>query len=129
MSAPTTVVIVDDSADVRYLLACALQDDGRFTVVGEADSPAVAAELVQDTRPALVIVDLDLGTRETGTSLIRTIRDDGHTGTVAMVTSSSNESAHGHAIDAGADVVIEKKQMGQPMLDELAAAVAVQTML
>lgn len=52
------VLIVDDSADVRQMLALMLGASGRFEVVGEARNGREGVELAGRLRPDVVLLDL-----------------------------------------------------------------------
>lgn len=52
------VVVVDDALDIRILVRMILTNDGRFEVVGEAADGVEALEVVGDTEPDLVLMDL-----------------------------------------------------------------------
>ena len=54
------VVVLDDSAICRVQLAHFLQAEGDIEVVGEAGNGEHAQEIVQQTRPHLLIVDLQM---------------------------------------------------------------------
>src|SRR3954451_20275578 len=54
----TRVVVVDDIADLRWLLRAALNTDGRFDVVGEASDGQEAVSVVKLTQPDVVVLDL-----------------------------------------------------------------------
>lgn len=54
----TRVVVVDDVADIRWLLRAALNADGRFEVVGEAGDGRECVEVVKLTRPDVAVIDL-----------------------------------------------------------------------
>ena len=54
----TTVVVVDDVADIRWLLRAALNADGRFEVVGEAGDGRQGVDVVKLTRPHVAVIDL-----------------------------------------------------------------------
>ena len=112
------VAIVDDSDDVRFLLATAMQVDGRFAVVGEAQSAAEGLELVAELRPDLVLIDLQLGDQD-GTALIRALRDRGEAAVISVVTASTAPGALEAAMAAGADSVHNKMSMTTTMADEL----------
>jgi DNA-binding NarL/FixJ family response regulator len=55
----TSLVIVDDYAPFRHYLRMLLDGDG-FEVVGEADHAAAAVSVVSETRPQLVLLDVQL---------------------------------------------------------------------
>lgn len=54
----TRVVVVDDVADIRWLLCTALDADGRFEVVGEASDGREGVDVVRLTRPNVAVIDL-----------------------------------------------------------------------
>jgi DNA-binding NarL/FixJ family response regulator len=54
----TRVVVVDDVADIRWLLRAALNADGRFEVVGEAGDGRECVDVVKLTRPDVAVIDL-----------------------------------------------------------------------
>jgi DNA-binding NarL/FixJ family response regulator len=56
----TTVVVVDDVADIRWLLRAALDADGRFEVVGEAGDGREGVAVVELTRPDVAVIDLQM---------------------------------------------------------------------
>jgi two-component system chemotaxis response regulator CheB len=60
MSAPLTVVVVDDSAVQRRFLRGAIDAAPDFDVVGEARNGKEAVALVDRLRPRAVVMDLDL---------------------------------------------------------------------
>ncbi len=117
------VVVVDDSSDVRYLLATILEKDGRFEVVGEACDAAEAITVVAVVQPELVLVDLQLDGPD-GTWLISELRNAGVDAALAVVTGSALQREHDAAMAAGADSVHGKMSMTTTMTDDLAAIVA-----
>jgi len=54
----TRVVVVDDVADIRWLLRAALNADGRFEIVGEAGDGREGVDIVKLTRPDVAVIDL-----------------------------------------------------------------------
>ena len=58
--APYTVVVVDDSPVQRRFLRFALEADPDASVVGEARNGKEAVALVEQLRPSVVLMDLDL---------------------------------------------------------------------
>lgn len=116
------VAIVDDSSEVRFLLATAMQIDGRFDVVGEGQSAQEGLSVVAATRPDLVLIDLQLGRRD-GTALIRALRDRGEDAVISVVTSCTARGELDSARAAGADSVHNKMSMTTTMADELVGLV------
>ena len=56
----TRVLIVDDSAIVRRMLADALKAEPDMEVVGLASDPFVAGELIQLHKPDVLTLDLEM---------------------------------------------------------------------
>src|SRR5437660_10370229 len=57
---PIRAVLVDDVEEVRALVRIRLELDGRVEVVGEAGDGMTAAAVVAETRPDVVVLDLDM---------------------------------------------------------------------
>ncbi len=64
MSNPTAVVLVDDHPVVRDGLAYLLGEQPDFEVVGEAEDPDSALEVIGETLPDVVVLDLSLQGRD-----------------------------------------------------------------
>lgn len=109
---------MDDHADVRYLIATALEADGRFDVVAEADGAKTGIAAIEEHEPDVAIVDLNLGGPD-GSSLIRKLRKRGNGLSVVVVTSSDETADHEAARRAGADAIINKRELTTTMLDRL----------
>jgi DNA-binding NarL/FixJ family response regulator len=60
MDKPILVAVVDDHAIVRQGLVGMLSRDDRFEVAGEADSGFKAIDLVVDTQPDVVLMDVSM---------------------------------------------------------------------
>ena len=116
------VAIVEDSDDVRYLLATLMEVDGRFEVVGEAHTALDALPMVASTDPDLVLVDLNLD-GDDGTTFIRELRELDKQVRIAVVTASLEVADHAAARKAGADDVHNKVSMTSTMMDDLAGLV------
>lgn len=72
--APIRVVLVDDVAALRRLVRFVLEEDARFTVVGEAGDGGQAVEVVARERPDLVLLDLSMPQMD-GLEALPRIRD------------------------------------------------------
>lgn len=60
MTKPTKVLIVDDSALVRTLLTEILQSDARVEVVGAAQDPFEAREMIKRLNPDVLTLDIEM---------------------------------------------------------------------
>lgn len=86
------VLIVDDSAIVRYGLRQLLASDPLLSVVGEAASPRDALVIADRCPPDLLIVDADLGREAAGIDLARLVLER-HRGVRVLVLTGSRDRA------------------------------------
>ncbi|MBW3561889.1 MAG: response regulator transcription factor [Actinobacteria bacterium] len=56
----TRVVLADDVPEFRRIIRLMLERDGRFEVVGEADSGDQVLELVSEYDPHVLVLDMDM---------------------------------------------------------------------
>jgi len=59
-SSPIKVLIIDDSATIRRLLSLVLGADPEISVVGEAENPIEARELIKQTDPDVLTLDVEM---------------------------------------------------------------------
>jgi len=57
---PIRLLLVDDSADLRFLVRTAVESRGGFEVVGEAGDGRLAIEVARETAPDVILLDLDM---------------------------------------------------------------------
>jgi CheY-like chemotaxis protein len=104
-SAPATVVIVEDSDDVREYLSLLCETDGWRTVT--CDSEEQAFQAVQQERPELLITDVMLG-MSSGLDLITHLRSDLPPPLPPIIVISGFDHYQAEAIARGADAFIPK---------------------
>lgn len=101
------VLLVDDVADLRFLLRVVLENDGGFEVVGEAGDGRRAVELAERTNPDVVVLDLSMPTMDGLEAIprLRHIVPDAH-----IVVLSGFQGARLAAATSllGADAYLEK---------------------
>jgi two-component system nitrogen regulation response regulator NtrX len=101
------VLVVDDEADIRELVAGVLEDEG-YTVRTAADSSS-ALEAIEDRRPSLVLLDVWLqGSRLDGLQLLEQVKSRDATLPVIMISGHGNLDTAVAAIREGAVDFIEK---------------------
>lgn len=71
----TSVVLIDDHASVRQMLALMLASEDGYEVAGEACGGMEAMKLCAKTRPAMVVVDLQLP-EMSGVEVILRLREE-----------------------------------------------------
>ncbi len=101
------VLVVDDEADIRELVAGVLEDEG-YSVRTAADSDS-ALEAIEDRRPSLVLLDVWLqGSRHDGLELLEQVKRRDSTLPVIMISGHGNLDTAVAAIREGAVDFIEK---------------------
>ena len=101
------ILVVDDEADIRELIAGILSDEGYETRMAATDKQALAA--VAARRPSLVILDIWLrGSKLDGIEILQQIRTRHGDVPVIMISGHGNIETAVHAIKYGAYDFIEK---------------------
>ena len=101
------VLVVDDEADIRELVAGVLEDEG-YAVRSAADSGSVL-DAIDDRRPSLVLLDVWLqGSKLDGLQLLEQIKRRDPTLPVLMISGHGNLDTAVAAIREGAVDFIEK---------------------
>lgn len=114
----TTVVLVDDHRVVRSGLRAALETEPDLTVVGEADSVASGRRTVAQTRPQVVVCDVQMGDGS-GLDLVRHCREESAVVGLVVLTMHHDDETLFAVLDAGASALVLKSAD----LDELVSAV------
>ena len=114
----TTVVLVDDHELIRQGLRRAFERTEDFSVVGEASSVAQALEVIGESEPDVVVLDVRLPDGN-GLDVARKIREARpQTGIVVLTMYAGDEQLFG-ALEAGASAFVPKDS---PADDVIAAA-------
>jgi len=101
------IVIVDDEADIRDLVAGILEDEGYATRTARDSDEALIA--IQSRRPSLVFLDIWLqGSRLDGLQLLDTVKQEHPELPVVMISGHGNIETAVAAIKHGAYDFIEK---------------------
>jgi two-component system nitrogen regulation response regulator NtrX len=111
----TEILIVDDEADIRMLMAGLLQDEG-FTTREAGDSDTALRE-IQARRPGLVILDIWLqNSRLDGIEILKRVQQIDPDLPVVMISGHGNIETAVKAIKIGAYDFIEKPFDSERML-------------
>ena len=101
------ILIVDDEADIRELIAGILQDEGYETRLARNSDAALAA--LADRRPSLIVLDIWLqGSKLDGLDLLTVIRERHPELPVVIISGHGNIETAVSAIKRGAYDYIEK---------------------
>ncbi|MBT3557835.1 MAG: response regulator [Rhodospirillales bacterium] len=102
----TTAIIIDDMTSIRAMAKAILGAIG-VEVVGEAENGALGLTLFQETRPDLVLLDIDMPVKD-GVSTLKSILARDATANVVMMTTVSNQAVVESCILGGAKDYITK---------------------
>ena len=101
------ILIVDDEADIRELVAGILQDEGHGTRTARDSDEALSAVVAR--RPNLVFLDIWLkGSRLDGLQLLDSLKQQHPELPIVMITGHGNNETAVSAIKRGAHDLIEK---------------------
>ncbi len=116
------IAIIEDEADIRRVISLALKTAGYRNIV-ETDTGDGGLELVRQTRPDLVLLDLMLPGMD-GISVCRRLHDDPDTRTipVVMLTAKTAERDIVAGLDAGAVDYVTKPFSKDVLLARIRAA-------
>ncbi len=115
--------LVDDHALVRLGLKTLIDDQADMEVVGEADSTSTALQMVERTRPQVVLMDIRLP-GDSGLEATRQLAARYPDSKVVMLTSFADEELVIGAIRAGAAGYILKEVGNEEVLHGIRAAAA-----
>ena len=104
---PLRVVVADDVDGVRELICLVLELEPDFTVVGRAANGAEAIELVVETAPDLVLLDVAMPVLD-GMAALERVRRLAPAAQVVMFTGFSEPTLRADALALGAVDVVEK---------------------
>jgi DNA-binding NarL/FixJ family response regulator len=116
---PLSVVIIDDTDDLRLLVGMALKRHGGFHVVAEAADGAAGVEAVKSSQPDLVLLDIAMPVMD-GLQALPLIRHECPTAVIVMVSGfgDSNGMAQ-RAMTLGAAGYIQKGGRLQALPEQL----------
>jgi DNA-binding NarL/FixJ family response regulator len=119
----TRVVVVDDVADIRWLLRAALDADGRFEVVGEAGDGREGVDVVKLTRPHVAVIDLRMP-RMDGLEAAAEIAQVSPETRVVVFSAVGEAAVAAAAQDAGVAGFVKKGASAKAIVDAVALAAA-----
>ena len=114
-TARKSILIVDDHPVLRRGLAALIESEPDLAVCGEAATCLEALEAIRESRPDLVIVDLELGQGD-GLDLIKQMKSR-HPEVPALVLSMHDETVYAErSLRAGARGYVTKQQLDATVL-------------
>jgi DNA-binding NarL/FixJ family response regulator len=99
--AETQLLLLDDHTLFRAMLGRLLETESGFHVVAQCSTSQQALEALGRHPVDMVLLDYDLGNRETGLQFIRRAREAGYSGRIFMVTAGMNDGDYVRALGLG----------------------------
>ena len=104
---PIRVLLADDAAAYRALLRMALEEDGRFAVVGEAGDGVEAVKLSDAEQPDVLLLDLAMPVMD-GLQAIPEVRSRSPETKIVVLSGFSRDHLSDEAQSIGASAYLEK---------------------
>jgi two-component system response regulator NreC len=111
----TTVVLVDDHNVVRHGIKALLETEEDISVVGEASTGVEAAQLAQQLKPDVLIVDLMLSDMS-GLAVVRQVKKKSPRTAAVMLSMYGNDCYVVEALQAGAKAYVLKDSSPEELL-------------
>jgi DNA-binding NarL/FixJ family response regulator len=115
---PAQILIVDDHPIVRHGLAQLINDEPGLNVCGSAANQAGALDVLERTRPDLVIVDLSLGD-ESGLDLVKKLHGENPDLPVLVLSMHDEAYYADRVLRAGAMGYIMKQEAADQMISAI----------
>ena len=119
MSERSSVVIVDDNSDVRFLVRTLLGIDGRYDVVGDAGDADSGLELATAHQPDIVLLDVSMPAKS-GLEVVPAILETAPSAVVVVLSGYEADRAGAAATSCGAHAYVQKHSMGSSLGEDLA---------
>jgi DNA-binding NarL/FixJ family response regulator len=115
---PTRVFLADDHAMVREGLAALVASDPRFEVVGQCGDGLAVVDLVLQTKPDVVVLDITLPGLN-GLDICREMTRKGKGPAVLILTIHDDEEFIARALEEGASGYLLKEAAAEQLLEAL----------
>lgn len=123
MSRRFTVLVMDDAAVVRSLLAAMLAEIEAVDSVIQAEDAASALHLIDEHQPDIAILDIKVpgeGPVQNGIDVLRRVKGQHPETKVIMLTNHATERYRSECQRAGADHFYDKSSEFEQLLDRVA---------
>jgi len=118
-----SVLIVDDHPLFRQGLRQVIASDSRFELAGEADSADAALKLVQETKPDIIVLDVNLP-KMSGLELAGVLRSKKCPAGLVVLTMLKDEQVFNQAMNVGVKGFVLKENAAGEILSCMASVAA-----
>lgn len=114
-----SVCIVDDNSQLRSALEEIISMSDGYKCIGTIGTPEEAIERIPILRPDVVLMDINLGSSESGIDCVRILKPQMHTTNFMMCTVYEEDEKIFEALSAGASGYILKKTAPGKLLEAI----------
>ena len=118
MSGELRVLVVDDAADLRLLIALVLEEEPGWVIVGEAGDGAEAVNQAGRLDPDLVLLDAAMPVMD-GLEALPLLRKALPESLLVMLTAFPRGTLESAATEVGADAVLDKMNLVEELVPSL----------
>ena len=110
------VLVADDHALMRMGLVALFRTDASLTVIGEAEDGFQAVELAVQTRPDVIVLDLQMPGLS-GAEVVHAVKKKYPDVKIVILTTFSISDSIARALDAGAEGALLKSTPNEKLID------------
>jgi two-component system, NarL family, nitrate/nitrite response regulator NarL len=121
------LLLLDDHTLFRVMLSRLLDTDPDFRVVAHCSTVGEALEALARERVDLILLDYDLGKRETGFHFIRSARAAGYSGRIFIVTAGMTDADYVRALGHGICGIFLKHSSPELLMEAIHKVMAGET--
>src|SRR6266849_9297380 len=125
--AKVQLLLVDDHTLFRSMLSKLLATESYSWVVDDCSSSHEALKALDRNRVDLVLLDYDLGDRQTGFKFIHGAREAGYTGRIFIVTAGMNDADYVRALGLGVCGIFLKHSPPELLIEAIHKVMAGET--
>ena len=118
MSDKATVLLSDDHPIVRKGLRRVIEEDGSFTVIGEAGNGEQALQFIEEHRPFAAVLDIDMP-KMTGLEVAEAVHKRKISTNIIIMTMYDKEPIFNRAMDFGAFGYVLKDSVSTEIVEAL----------
>ncbi len=127
LMAKIQLLLLDDHTLFRAMLSRLLETESDFRVVANCSSSAEALDALGRNQVDLVLLDYDLGNRQTGLQFAREVREARYTSRIFIVTAGMNDADYVRALGLGVCGIFLKHSPPEMLIEAIRKVMAGET--
>jgi DNA-binding NarL/FixJ family response regulator len=121
------LLLLDDHTLFRAMLSRLLETESDFRVVANCSSSTEALDALGRNQVDLVLLDYDLGNRQTGLQFAREVREARYTSRIFIVTAGMNDADYVRALGLGVSGIFLKHSPPEMLIEAIRKVMAGET--